>query len=245
MQDLLTFTPSQTGAQRAAASGTGRCRTTASALQALLLSLAGADSKHAGPLGVLLGWMSRGKDPVPSYPTLRCNQSSEGGEKLSALPNRGKNFLGCLLLGGWKREQAPESVSHLSPSERLGLWKSSLSPGKPLKPRRQPLSSLWSRFCARPRCPLPGHETASPRRRGSGRGHRADRQPVRAAAAGAFRAGAGRRRGLRPRGPRRPGGCRSPQTAGGEGRAERRGRRLSFAPEGHQPHSSPHPGLHP
>lgn len=79
---------------------------------------------------VLLG---SGRDSVPSYPTLRCNQSSEGGEKLSALPSRAKNFLGCLLFGGWERERAPESgsISHLSPPEGLELWKSSLSPGSP------------------------------------------------------------------------------------------------------------------
>lgn len=57
MEDLFTFIPPQTGAERAPASG--RCRTTSSALQALLLSPAGADSQHAGPLGVLLGWVSR------------------------------------------------------------------------------------------------------------------------------------------------------------------------------------------
>lgn len=66
MQDLFayippSFSPSyppQTGAERAPASG--RCRTASSALQALLLlSPAGADSKHAGPLGVLLGWVNR------------------------------------------------------------------------------------------------------------------------------------------------------------------------------------------
>lgn len=247
MRDLLTFTASQTGSQQAPASGTARCRTTASALQALLLSLAGTDSKHAGPLSVLLGWMSRGRDAVPSYPTLRCNQSSEGGEKLSsALPSRGKNFLGCSSLGGCRREQAPESVSRLSPSERLDSGKALCPQEAPQAKAPAPLQPLETPPCAAP-LPLPGHaarcQPASPRRRGSGRGHRADRQPVRATAAGAFRAGAGRSEELRPRGRRRPGGCRNPQTAGGEGRAERRGQRLSLAPEGHRPHSSPHPAL--
>lgn len=54
-----------------------------------------------------------------------------------------KNFLGCLLLGGWKR--------HLSSSEWLGLWESSLSA---VNPSSQGVS-LYRRLCAQPRCPCP------------------------------------------------------------------------------------------
>lgn len=235
----------RTGAQRAPASGTGRCRTTATALQALLLSLAGADSKHAGPLGVLLGWMSRGWDPVPSYPTLRCNHSSEGGEELSALPSRAgeKNFLGCLLLGGWKR--------YLSRSEWLGLWRSSLSPGSPSSqgvspfsasrdasvrspaaPARPACSSPWASIspAARLRARTPSGPAACPgrcRRGFPGWGW----EEKGTAAPGTETA----RRLPEPADTRR----RGARKAGGGGT-----RRVSLAPEGHQPHSSPHPGLH-
>ena len=116
---------------------------------------------------------------------------------------------------------------------------------KPLKPRRQPLQTPLG---AAP-LPLPGQpQLAVSQHLPGGAAPGTDTEQTGTLSGplppGLSGLGTGRRRELRPRGRRQPGGCQSPQTAGGEGRAGRRGRRLSLAPEGHQPHSSLHPGLH-
>lgn len=143
--------PSQTGAQRAPASETGRCRTAASALQAVLLSQAGAESKHAGQLGVLLGWMSPGRNPAPSYPTLRCNQSAQGGEKLSALPRRGKKLPRLFVEDG---TGSRERERFTSVTLRVAGTLEKLCPQE--APRAKPLRSRG----AQPRHPCPASRSS-------------------------------------------------------------------------------------
>lgn len=186
------------------------------------------------------GWVSR--EPVPSYPTLTGHQSSEGGEKPSALSSRGENLLDCLLLGGWKREQLPrERAFHICHPRGGCVSGEALCPlAAPRAKAAAPLRAPESRPCAvRRRCPASRRPPASPRRT------RAPSEP------GACQ----RRRGLegpelRPRSRSQPGGCWSPQTPSGGTRVgrrgrrgRRRGRRLSLVPQGHRPHSCAHPGL--
>lgn len=206
----LTFTPTQTGARRAPASG--RCRTSCHSSAGTALGTAGADLECTGPPRVLLGWVSR--EPVPSYPTLTCHLGSEGGEKPSALSSRGENLLDCLLLGNWKREKLPRAgtfhICHppggCDPGEAL------CPPAAPRVKASAPLQAPESRPCA-VRCPCPAsrHPPASPLRT------RARSEPG---------ACPGRRglegRELRPRGRSQPGGCWSPQAASGGRRGGRR-----------------------
>lgn len=227
------FTPSQTGARRAPASESGRCRTTASALQALPLSSAGADLECAGPLRVLLGWVSR--EPVPSYPTLTCYQSSEGGEKPSALSSRGENLLDCLLLGGWKKEQLPRAGAFHISRPQAGC-----DSGEALSPSSQGVSSSpGSRVASvRSLVSLPGQlplagispPDADTQRTGSLSG------PPGLGRTGAAAPGTEPARRLpEPADTQRREARRA---AGG-----RRGQRLSLVPQGHRPRSCAHPGL--
>lgn len=228
---------SQAGAQQAPASGTGRCRTTASALQALLLSLAGADSKHAGPRGVLLGWNEQRQRHGAKLSHPQVQPELRGWRDAVSPAEPGKK-LPCLFVARGLEEGTGSRQRFTSVTLRVAgtLEKLPVPREAPQARASAPLQPLEPLLRTAPQ-PLRGREPASPRGRGAGRGHRADRQPG--------RAGAGRGRELRLRAPRRPGGCRSPRRAGDKGSAERRGRRLSLAPEGHQPNSSPHPGLHP
>lgn len=179
------------------------------------LSSAGTAALHgrsgSGPPRVLLGWGSR--EPVPSYPTLTGHQSSEGGEKPSALSSRGENLLDCLLLGGWKSEQLPRAGAfHICHPRGGCVSGEALCPlAAPRAKAAAPLRAPEWRPCAvRRRCPASRHPPASP--------HRAPSEP------GACQ---GRRglegRQLRPRGRSQPGGCWSPQTRSGGTRVGRRG----------------------
>lgn len=162
--------------------------------------MAGAALECAGPLRVLLGWVSR--EPVPSYPTLTCHQSSEGGEKPSALSSRGENLLHCLLLGGWKREQLPRAGAfHIChPPGGYDSGEALCPLAAPRAKASAPLQAPESRPCA-VRCPCP----ATRRHLRTGRGHAANPDPLRAARAsragdGASPAAAGARRHSAARG---------------------------------------------
>lgn len=161
-QDLLTFAPFQTGAQRAPASGTGRCRTTASALQALLLSPAGEDSKHAGPLGVLLGWMSRGRDRCQVFPPSGAIRPQRVERSIS--PAASGRKLPRLFVARGLEEGTGSRERFISVTLRgAGSLEKLSVPWKRLKPRRQPLSSLRGRLRAQPRRPCPaGRRSRAP-----------------------------------------------------------------------------------
>lgn len=205
---ISQFPPSQTGAGRAAASGSGRCRTSASALQALPLCTAGAD---LDPLASF--WAGGAESRCQVIPPSTGHQSSEGGEKPSVLSSRGENLLDCLLLGGWKSEQLPRAGAfHICHPRGGCVSGEALCPlAAPRAKAAAPLRAPEWRPCAvRRRCPASRHPPASP--------HRAPSEP------GACQ---GRRglegRQLRPRGRSQPGGCWSPQTRSGGTRVGRRG----------------------
>lgn len=161
------------------------------------------------------------------------------------MPNRGKNFL--LRCSGAGRGIG--ECSHRSPPRG---WDS----GKALCPQEAPQAKAAAPLLPPEtpprRAPLPLPAARQPQlvrgcishRRGSGRGHRADRGSGQDIAAGAFRPdgeeeGRLSRTGTIARARIRP-------AARGERGRERRGwsRRLYLVLEGHRPDSSPRPGLH-
>lgn len=151
---------------------------------------------------------------MPSYPTLTCHQSSEGGEKPSALSSRGQNLLGCSLLGGWKRKQLPRAGAfHICHPQGGCDSGEALCPlAVPRVEASAPLQAPESRLCA-DRCPYPASRNppASPRRT------RAPSEPGACTGRRGFPS-----RELRPRRRSQPGGCWSPQTPSGGGRVGRR-----------------------
>lgn len=150
------------------------------------------------------------REPVLSYPTL-TSQSSEGGEKPSALSSRGENLLDCLLLGGWKREQVPRAFHICHPRGGCDSGGALCPPAAPRDKASAPLQAPESRPCAvRCPCPISRHPPASPRR---------TRAPSEPGACPGRRGSEGRE--LRPRGRSQP-GCWSPQTPSGGRRVGRR-----------------------
>lgn len=105
-------------------------------------------------------WLSRDRDAVPSDATLRCNQSTEGGEKLSALPSREAKILPRLFVGQGmedgigSREQerftsvtlrVAEALKKLCPQEAPQAEVSA-----PLPPLETPLNSPIPAGCSPP-----------------------------------------------------------------------------------------------
>lgn len=171
--------PSQTGAGRAAASGSGRCRTSASALQALPLCTAGAD------LDPLASFWAGGAESrcqvIPPSRAIRARRVERSHQPCRA---EEKTYSTVCCSGAGRASSSRERERFTSVTLGVAVSPERLSvPWQPLEPRRQPRSGLRSGVRAQSAAAARPAAT----RRHLPTGHPANREPVRAA--GAWRDG--------------------------------------------------------